>query len=89
MEEKMTWPTCVSSMNKKQESKPNGTTVQLAELVLELYAAGWTQQQVFGQYPQITPDLVTKVFSLAALLCAREEVLSQVSLSPESRLLKA
>jgi hypothetical protein len=87
MEEKMNWPTCLSSTHKKQESKPNGTTLQLAEFVLELYAAGWTQQQVFGQYPQITPDLVRKVFSLAALLCVREEVLSQVSLSTESRLL--
>lgn len=87
MEEKMTWPTCLNPMTKKQETKPDGTTVQWAEIVLELYAAGWTQQQVFGQYPQITPDLVTRVFSLAALLCVKEEVLSQLSGVPESRLL--
>ncbi|MGL5195208.1 MAG: hypothetical protein ACRC8Y_16635 [Chroococcales cyanobacterium] len=83
----MTWPTCLHSITKKQETKPDETTVQWAEIVLELYAAGWTQQQVFGQYPHLTPDLVTRVFSLAALLCVKEEVLSQLSGVPESRLL--
>lgn len=36
------------------------------EFVLELYAAGWTNEQVLENYPRLTPDAIRAVFAFAA-----------------------
>jgi uncharacterized protein (DUF433 family) len=34
--------------------------------ILRLFAAGWTEQQVFENYPTLTPDGLRAVFAFAA-----------------------
>lgn len=36
------------------------------DLILHLYAVGWTQKQVREKYPHLSPDTVRTVFALAA-----------------------
>jgi uncharacterized protein (DUF433 family) len=36
------------------------------EFLLELFASGWTHQQVLESYPQLTPEALRAVFRFAA-----------------------
>ena len=36
------------------------------EFLLELYAAGWTEEQVLEGYPNLTPESLRAVFAFAA-----------------------
>ena len=36
------------------------------EVLLELYAAGWTEEQVLEGYPNLTPESLRAVFAFAA-----------------------
>lgn len=36
------------------------------EFLLELFAAGWTHDQVLESYPHLTPDALRAVFAFAA-----------------------
>ncbi len=37
-----------------------------ADFLLELFASGWTQEQVLESYPQLTPEALRSVFAFAA-----------------------
>jgi uncharacterized protein (DUF433 family) len=37
-----------------------------AGFVMELFASGWTQEQVLESYPQLTPEALRAVFAFAA-----------------------
>lgn len=43
-----------------------------ADFILRLFAAGWTEQQVFESYPTLTPEGLRAVFALAAELVSEE-----------------
>jgi uncharacterized protein (DUF433 family) len=36
------------------------------DFLLELFAAGWTTEQVLENYPQLTPEALRAVFAFAA-----------------------
>ncbi len=36
------------------------------EFLLELFAAGWTEQQVLDNYPTLTPEALRAVFAFTA-----------------------
>ncbi len=42
------------------------------EFVLELYAAGWTDEQVLENYPRLTPEAIRAVFAFAAECVAEQ-----------------
>jgi uncharacterized protein (DUF433 family) len=44
------------------------------EFILDLFAAGWSEQQVLENYPTLTPEDLRAVFAFAAE-CMREEAL--------------
>lgn len=44
------------------------------DFVLGLFAAGWTQDQVFENYPQISPEQLRAVFAYAAEVAQDEAV---------------
>jgi uncharacterized protein (DUF433 family) len=42
-----------------------GTRLSVA-FVLQLFASGWTEQQVIENYPAVTPESIRAVFAFAA-----------------------
>lgn len=48
------------------------------DFILSLFANGWTEAQVFENYPTLTPDALHAVFAFAAE-CMREEALYLLS----------
>jgi uncharacterized protein (DUF433 family) len=47
--------------------KPAVKGTRLAvEFLLSLFAAGWSQDQVLANYPQLTPEALRAVFAFAA-----------------------
>ncbi len=52
------------------------------DFLLQLFAAGWTNQQVLDNYPTLTAETLRAVFAFAAE-CMREEAM--YSLSTETK----
>jgi uncharacterized protein (DUF433 family) len=48
-----------------------GTRISV-ELILELFANGWTQEEVLDNYPDLTPKSLRAAFAYAAEALARE-----------------
>ncbi len=44
------------------------------EFILGLFAAGWTEQEVFENYPHLTPEALRAVFAFAAE-CLQDQTL--------------
>ena len=63
----MDWKPYIHSNNKILGGKPlvKGTRLSV-DFLLDLFAAGWTQQQVLDSYPSLTPESLRAVFAFAA-----------------------
>ena len=63
----MDWREYIHSDPKVAVGKPvvKGTRLPV-EFILELFAAGWTQEQVLDNYPTLTPEGLRAVFAFAA-----------------------
>jgi uncharacterized protein (DUF433 family) len=60
----MNWQEYIVSDKQVLLGKPTikGTRISV-ELILELFAAGWTEQQVLDSYPNVTPAAIRAVFA--------------------------
>ena len=63
----MTWKDHITSDPAVVVGKPvvRGTRLTV-EFLLGLFAAGWTQEQVLTNYPQLTAEALRAVFAFAA-----------------------
>ena len=63
----MTWKDYITSDPDVVVGKPvvRGTRLTI-DFLLGLFAAGWTQDQVLANYPQLTPEALRAVFAFAA-----------------------
>ena len=63
----MTWKDYITSDPDVVVGKPvvRGTRLTI-DFLLGLFAAGWTQEQVLANYPQLTPEALRAVFAFAA-----------------------
>jgi len=63
----MTWQIYIESNPRVIDGKPvvKGTRLGV-EYLLSLFAAGWSQEQVISNYPQLTPEALRAVFAFAA-----------------------
>jgi uncharacterized protein (DUF433 family) len=63
----MDWRTHIHSDPEILAGKPivKGTRLSV-EFLLGLFGAGWTQEQILGNYPTLTPEGLWAVFSFAA-----------------------
>jgi len=48
------------------------------DFILDLFAAGWKEEEVLENYPTLTPEALQAVFAFAAE-CMREEALYPIS----------
>ncbi|HME71851.1 MAG TPA: DUF433 domain-containing protein [Myxococcota bacterium] len=56
--------------------KPVVRATRLAvDFILQLFAQGWTQEQVLANYPALTPEALRAVFAYAADVLHEEVVL--------------
>jgi uncharacterized protein (DUF433 family) len=63
----MTWHGFIESNPDVLGGKPAVKGTRLAvEFLLSLFAAGWSQDQVLANYPQLTPEALRAVFAFAA-----------------------
>jgi len=63
----MTWEQFIHADPQIAAGKPVVRGTRLAvDFLLELFANGWTQEQVLEEYPQLTPDAIRAVFAFAA-----------------------
>jgi uncharacterized protein (DUF433 family) len=71
----MDWQEQIHSDPKVLGGKPvvKGTRLSV-DFILELFAAGWTQDQVFEGYPHLTKDALRAVFAFAAETTREERV---------------
>lgn len=74
----MNWREHVHSDPEILTGKPvvRGTRVA-ADFVLELFAAGWTHEQVLESYPQLTPEALRAVLAFAAEAAADPAVIRE------------
>ena len=69
----MDWHQYIHSDSDILSGKPVVKGTRLAvEFILQLLAAGWTEQQILASYPTLTPQSLRAVFAFAAD-CLREE----------------
>ncbi|MBP0000748.1 MAG: DUF433 domain-containing protein [Cyanobacteria bacterium SID2] len=70
----MDWKPYIYSDPKILLGKPvvKGTRLSV-EFILELFAEGWTEQQILESYPTLTPISLQAVFAFAAD-CIQEDV---------------
>ena len=63
----MTWKDYITSDPDVVVGKPvvRGTRLTV-DFLLGLFAAGWTQEQVLANYPQLSPEALRAVFAFAA-----------------------
>lgn len=63
----MNWQDHIHSEPKILAGKPviRGTRIAV-DFVLNLFAAGWTHEQVLKSYPQLSPEALRAVFEFAA-----------------------
>jgi len=77
----MNWQEYIHSDSEILLGKPTVKGTRLSvEFSLGLFAAGWTQQQVFDNYPTLTSEALRAVFAFATE-CMREETLYTIPLS--------
>lgn len=71
----MDWREYIHADPKILVGKPvvKGTRLSV-EFILELFAAGWTEDEVLESYPSLTRESLRAVFAFAAE-CLREEAL--------------
>lgn len=63
----MNWREHIHSDPAVLAGKPTVRGTRLSvEFVLDLFAAGWTHEQVAENYPQLSPDAARAVFAFAA-----------------------
>jgi len=63
----MAWQDFITSDPQVLVGKPIVRGTRLAvEFLLDLFGAGWTQQQVLEGYPALTPEALRAVFDYAA-----------------------
>lgn len=63
----MTWQEHITTDPDVLAGKPVVRGTRLAvDFLLGLFAAGWTTDQVFASYPQLTPEALRAVFAYAA-----------------------
>lgn len=69
----MNWRRYIHSDPEILLGKPvvKGTRLRV-DFILELFAAGWKEEQVLDNYPTLTPEALQAVFAFAAE-CMREE----------------
>ncbi len=67
MREGMDWRNHIRSDPKILSGKPvvNGTRLSV-DFLLELLANGWSEEQLFDSYPNLTRDALRAVFAFAA-----------------------
>lgn len=71
----MDWRQCIHSDPDILLGKPVVKGTRLAvDFLLDLFAAGWTREQVLENYPTLTPEALQAVFAFVAE-CMREETL--------------
>jgi len=71
----MDWRLYIHSDPEILLGKPVVKGTRLAvDFILDLFAAGWTEEQVLENYPTLTPEALQAVFAFAAE-CMREEAL--------------
>ncbi|MEO6457256.1 MAG: DUF433 domain-containing protein [Chloroflexia bacterium] len=71
----MDWRQYIHSDRDVLLGKPVVKGTRLAvEFILELFATGWTEEQVLENYPTLSPDALRGVFAFAAD-CARDETI--------------
>ncbi|MDQ7826795.1 MAG: DUF433 domain-containing protein [Candidatus Eremiobacteraeota bacterium] len=75
----MNWREHIHSDDDILRGKPviKGTRLSV-EFVLGLFAQGWTEKQVFENYPQLTKESLLAVFSFASE-CMKDENLYSIS----------
>jgi uncharacterized protein (DUF433 family) len=63
----MDWREHIAADVQVLSGKPvvRGTRLSV-DFVLGLFAAGWSEQQVLGNYPALTPEALRAVFAFAA-----------------------
>jgi uncharacterized protein (DUF433 family) len=73
---KVRWPEFIASDPEVLGGKPavRGTRLSV-EFLLELFAAGWSQQQVLDSYPALTPETLRAVFAYAAEALGQEDLI--------------
>ena len=61
------WSSYIHQDPKILVGKPvvRGTRLSV-EFLLDVCAAGWTREQIFGSYPHLTPEALRAVFAFAA-----------------------
>jgi uncharacterized protein (DUF433 family) len=71
----MNWRNYIHANEEILVGKPVVKGTRLAvDFILNLFASGWTQEQVFENYPTLTPDALRAVFAYAAE-CMRDETM--------------
>jgi uncharacterized protein (DUF433 family) len=87
----MTWQDFITTDASVLAGKPvvRGTRLA-ADFLLGLFAAGWAQEQVLANYPQITPEALRAVFAYAAEVTRNEasplssaELIQRITIRPE------
>jgi uncharacterized protein (DUF433 family) len=75
----MNWQDYIISDNQILLGKPTikGTRISV-ELVLELFAAGWTEKQILESYPTITVESLRAVFDYLKA-CIQQELYFPIS----------
>lgn len=75
----MNWQDYIISDNQILLGKPTikGTRVSV-ELVLELFAAGWTEKQILESYPTVSAEALRAVFSYLKV-CIQQELYFPIS----------
>lgn len=67
IEAPVTWHEHITTDASVLSGKPVVRGTRLAvDFLLGLFAAGWTQEQIFESYPQVSPDALRAVFAYAA-----------------------
>ena len=63
----MDWRDYIHTNEEILAGKPVVKGTRLAvDFILNLFASGWTHEQVFENYPTLTPDALRAVFAYAA-----------------------
>lgn len=62
----MNWQQYIHSDPDVLLGKPTIIGTRLAvDFILDLLAAGWTDEQLFGSYPRLTPEALRAIFAYA------------------------
>lgn len=74
LHERVSWQTYIVSDPSILLGKPALKGTRLAvDFILDLFALGWTHEQVLENYPTLTPEALQAVFAFA-VECLQDEV---------------